>query len=313
MVAKSSLNGFETYTIVSGDGRSRASFIPEKGGICYSIIFPEEDKDRELLFLHDYFAQSHWFDLPGGWPFLFPVCARVERNGEPGRYLYDGNIYKMPQHGFAWQSVWEVENSNKPDELIMVLRDNPSTREIYPFSFEVKLLYKIGNGILVCEQIYTNLNKQPMPYSAGFHPYFLTPAPAQGKDKVLLDYHPVKAFVYNERYTDLIGEQPLFGLPTSITNPELNEKLTLLGENKKADLIFPNNFVLELGAAGIENLDLFPYLQLYTMADKPFFCVEPWMSFPNAINTLKGMRWLQPGESEKGIVTLQIRKHKSNS
>lgn len=305
MATKSILNGWETYTIISGDGRSRAAFIPEKGGICHSIIFPDKDKERELLFLHDYFTQSHWFDLPGGWPFLFPVCARVERNGAPGQYLYEGNIYQMPQHGFAWQSVWEVENSDKPDELIMVLRDSPASHAIYPFAFEVKLLYKIGNGILVCEQIYSNLSKHPMPYSAGFHPYFLTPASTQAKEKVILDYEPIKCFRYNERYTDLIGEQSLFRVPTDIANPDINEKLTLLGVNKKAELKFPDHFNLEIAAAGIEDLDLFPYLQLYTMQDKPFFCVEPWMSFPNAINTVKGMRWLQPGESEKGILTLR--------
>lgn len=307
MAIKSTLNGATIYTIVSGDGQSRATFIPEKGGICYSIIFPDGGKERELLFLHDYFKQSHWFDLPGGWPFLFPVCARVERNGKPGHYLYEGNIYKMPQHGFAWQSVWEVENSSKADELIMVLRDSSATHVFYPFSFEVKLLYKIGNGILVCEQIYTNLNQHPMPYSAGFHPYFLTPLPGQGKENIILDYQPVKCFRYNERYTDLIGTQPLFSLPTAITNPDINEKLTLLTTNKKTFLKFPQQFTLEIGATGIEDLDLFPYLQLYTMLDKPFFCVEPWMSFPNAINTVKGMRWLQPGQSEKGILTLQAR------
>lgn len=307
MAIQAILNGLTTYTIVSGDGKSRASFIPEKGGICYSIIFPDKNEERELLFLHDYFSQSHWFDLPGGWPFLFPVCARVERDGQRGHYLYEGHIYQMPQHGFAWQSSWEVLSAEKPDELIMFLRDNPATRAIYPFSFEVKLLYKIGNGILICEQIYTNLNKDPMPYSVGFHPYFLTPAPEQGKDEVILDYQPVKCFSYNKDYTDLVGTQPLFQIPTSITNPQINEKLTLLGKNKKVALKYTEDFILEIGAAGIEDLDLFPYLQLYTMPDKPFFCVEPWMSFPNAINAVKGMRWLAAGQSEKGLLTLQLR------
>ena len=43
------------------------------------------------------------------------------------------------------------------------------------------------------------------------------------------------------------------------------------------------------------------YLQFYTMADKPFFCIEPWMGHPNALNALTGAHWLAPGEVTHGV------------
>ena len=37
------------------------------------------------------------------------------------------------------------------------------------------------------------------------------------------------------------------------------------------------------------------------MADQPFFCVEPWMGHPNAMNTVAGVHWLAPGGSVRGV------------
>ena len=61
-----------------------------------------------------------------------------------------------------------------------------------------------------------------------------------------------------------------------------------------------------MNAGGIDDPSFFSYVQLYTIPEQPFFCVEPWMSFPNAMNTVSGVRWLQPGQTECGILTLQM-------
>ena len=305
MVNKNISNGHEVYTIVASDGSMRASFIPERGGVGSSIIFCQGKSERELLFQHDYFWQDPLPDLPGAWPFLFPVCARVERNGVLGDYLYEGQIYKMPMHGFAWRMPWQVV-ATKPDTIIMRLSDTADTRLVYPFSFTVELHYKVGYNMLVCEQIYTNHSDRAMPYYAGFHPYFLTPKLGAGKEKVILDYNPQQRFVYNDRFTDIVGTQSLFKLPISIMQPEVNEQLTKLGENKSVKLLYPDGLTLQMQTEGIEDINSFSYLQLYHMPEKPFFCIEPWMSFPNAINTVKGVSWLQPGQTERGILTLNL-------
>lgn len=308
MAQKHTINGHDVYSIVAMDGSVRASFIPARGGIGSSLVFCHKNSEQELLFQHDYFWQDSWSDLPGAWPFLFPVCARVERNGVLGNYLYDGRVYRMPMHGFAWHMPWQVVSAEKSDEFCMRLSDTAATREVYPFSFAVELLYKVGYGMLVCEQIYTNHSDRPMPYYAGFHPYFLTPQPKQGKEKVMLNFKPQQRFVYNERFTDIVGEQALFKLPISIMQPDVNEQLTKFGENKIVKLHYPDGLTLQMEVEGIENMDLFSYLQLYHMPEKPFFCVEPWMSFPNAINTVSGVRWLPPGQIERAILTLKMEK-----
>lgn len=305
MASKKTQNGFEVWTIASPDGKARMSFVPEKGGIGSSLTLPGPNGPRELLYRHDFFwdagAVQH---IPGGWPFLFPVCGRLERNGQAETWLFDGRTYKLPSHGFGPRMPWQVSTTDNPSELVLQLSDTEATRKAYPFRFTVRLAYRMENNALVCEQTYTNNGRQPMPYYAGFHPYFLTPEPGRGKADVRLDFKPVKAFKYNERLTDLAGEIEPPDLPLSIDNPALNEMLTRVGADKETRLILPDGLIIHMAAEGVGDPDLFPYVQLYSMKDRPFFCVEPWMAFPNALNTVRGVRWLAPDSSDQGLLKI---------
>lgn len=297
-------NGFDLYTISSADGSAQMTFVPERGGMATSLIFPGADgQPQEFLHCHDFVWDETIEDLAGGWPFVFPICARIARDGEPETYLYDGQRYHMKIHGFSWYLPWEVTKAEREDELVLTLRSNEETLKQYPFSFEVQLHYKISNNQLTCEQVYKNTGNKPMPFAAGFHPYFKVPMP---KDQVMLDYQPVRRFKYNETLTDLVGEQELFATPVSIADPAINENLTQIGENKLLKLNYPDGLSLHMQVISTDRPDLFSYVQLYHMPDKPFFCVEPWMSFPNAMNTVAGMQWLEAGEEVRATLTCAI-------
>jgi galactose mutarotase-like enzyme len=302
MTIRETCNGYEVRTIVSSDGGTRASFVPEKGGMGSSLVIG----GREMLFQHDFFWERQAEKIPGGWPFLFPICGRLERGGQVGQYLCDGRLRQMLSHGFGPRIPWKVVETDREDTMILQLTDTESTRQMYPFRFEVLLTYRAEKDALACEQIYSNRGNVPMPYYAGFHPYFRIPGPGAGKEKVLLDYKPVRAFKYNERLTDLAGETAVPRLPAAVTDPAINERITRVGEDRETKLVLPDGLTIHMAAEGVEDPDLFPYIQLYTMADKPFFCVEPWMGFPNALNTVAGARWLKPGQSERGILRVWI-------
>ncbi len=305
MAKQQQQHGYNTYTITASDNITSITVLPERGAFGSSIIMPTKDGPREMLFQHDFFWEKEWPGLPGGLPFLFPVCARISRDGKKGIYLYDGKQYELGIHGFGWTSAWEVD-SDTDNTITMRLLANEHTLAVYPFKFEVILQYTVEPGKLICHTTFTNHGKHDMPYYAGFHPYLRMPEPGSGKDGVMLDYKPIRRLKYNEAMTDIIGEQPLFELPTAITNPEILEQLTILGEDKEVRLHIPNGPTIHLESSGIENHDLFSYVQLYTMADKPFFCAEHWMAFPNAINTVKGAQWLRPGQSENGFLKMWI-------
>lgn len=293
---------FVVYNIKANDNVSCASFVPELGGVVSSLQLPGVDGERELLHQHDFFWQCDNDDLAGGMPFLFPVCARLSRNNQDGVYSYQGQHYKLPIHGFSWQLPWDVVEHGD-DFIVMQLESNASTLKQYPFDFCIQLRYEIRNGQLFCYQSYENRSGEAMPYYAGFHPYFS----AASKDNIEIDYEPIERWQYNSALTDLVGRKANFSLPTKLANPDLNEQLTKVGENKTVNMIYENSDILQVEAQGLEDHDLFPFIQLYTIVDKNFFCIEPWMGYPNAMNAVKGVRWLQPNQQEHGLLRIELK------
>ncbi len=297
-------HGVEVWTIRSPDGRSRASFVPAFGGIGSSLVLPAPDGARELLFQHPFFWERESSRTRGGLPFLFPICGRLERGGEAEAYLFDGRVYRLPIHGFSLRQPWELLESSDDTTLTMRLTDTDKTREAYPFSFEVLLTGRMLDDALVCEVSVANTGRVPMPYYAGFHPYFVTPPPPTAKAQARLDFRPERRWFYNERLTDVIGEKAPPRPPLSLADPDLNEMLACMGADKEARLEWPDGWTIHLVAEGAEDPDLFPFLQFYTQDDLPFYCVEPWMGFPNALNTVAGARWVAPGQVERGSLRI---------
>jgi len=278
--------------LIATDHKTRAVIHPSRGAWVSSLELPLKEGVREIFFQHDYANESVLHDLPGGLPFLFPICARISREGREGVYLYDGRQYTLKIHGFSWYMAWEVVTQT-PDSVELVLRANNETRLHYPFDFAVRLIYNILPGKLQCHQIYYNHEKNnAMPYYSGFHPYFLIPG---DKSKTQLQFEAVRRFEYNKTLTDIVGIQPAILTPVNLSDSRINEQLHELDNNKTATLTFENGDKIAISAS--DPLNQFSYLQLYHIIEKPFFCVEHWMAFPNAMNTVSGVRWLKPGES----------------
>jgi len=293
------LHDLDAYTIIASDQKTQAIIIPERGAWVASLVLPFKNGSREILFQHNYAWDKTLNDLAGGVPFLFPICARIARNNQDGVYLYDGKQYELKIHGFSWYEKWTVGEVTG-NAIEMILRDNQNTLLHYPFHFEVRLKYEVLPGKLLCHQFYKNNESvRAMPYYAGFHPYFLTPPENDGKEKVSLHFESTRRLKYNDTMTDIVDELPVLKTPISISSPDINEQLSVLGKNKSATLTFPDGDVIKIDM--IENSDYFPYLQLYTIPEKPFFCVERWMGFPNALNTVSGVRWLKAGMSESAV------------
>ncbi|MHC5721356.1 MAG: aldose epimerase family protein, partial [Nostoc sp.] len=57
--------------------------------------------------------------------------------------------------------------------LTVVLNSNEQTKAVYPFDFQLAFTYELQGNSLKVRQQYKNLSSTPMPFSAGFHPYFL--------------------------------------------------------------------------------------------------------------------------------------------
>ena len=280
---------FEQVTITAPNGRSQFTIAPQLGGMGTSLILTAQGQHKELLYLPDNFwelADKKW---QGGWPFCFPICGR-------------NTCGSLPMHGFACDMPWQVCEQGD-DHLTIELTHTDATLAVYPYEFSLRLAYRISNDTLYCQQTVTNLSKNDMPYYAGFHPYFLTPLAS--KTQTTVNFSSLKRKQYNDALTDIIGDLPALSLPQAITNPELNEQLSVLSNNV-TELRYQDGLKITISVAGVEREDMYAYVQMYTQPDKPFFCIEPWMNYPNALNHKNDLIKLKPKMTENAELIVKL-------
>lgn len=294
-------HGQDVWAITARDGLTSARFVPAFGGIGSSLTLPFRGAAREMLFRHDFFWNETYSRTRGGWPFLFPVCGRLRREGVEGAYLYNGQRHVLTSHGFSLRKPWRVDDASAPDALVMSLASDDATRKAYPFDFEVRLRYQVRPGALEAALEVANTGSERMPYYAGFHPYFLTPPAGGGKEEVRISLSSPRQWLYNADLTDVIGTGLAAPFPASVQAPGVNETLNEVPDEHVTRMTYPDEFTLEALVTGASATRLFPFVQLYTVPERPFFCIEPWMGHPNALNSLTGFRWLPPGTCDRAV------------
>src|SRR5690606_21406800 len=71
-------------------------------------------------------------------PVLFPFIGELK----DGNYRYDNETYQMPKHGFARNCVFEVVR-RMVEVISYLFPSNETSRLVYPFNFELYLLYNL--------------------------------------------------------------------------------------------------------------------------------------------------------------------------
>jgi len=170
---------------------------------------------------------------------------------------------------------------------------------MYPFAFELELHYSVSEVGLVCRLTVSNTGNEPMPYYAGFHPYFATPPVGAGKAQTRFEAYPTSRLIYNATKTDVVDSLPPPTFPMTIVNDEISGLLLDVGDRGESNLIFPGGCRIRQTASA-----LFRYRQCYTLPNEPFFCDEPWMAPAGSMNRAGAVHLLQPGQSETGTLSI---------
>lgn len=263
--------------------QSRLEVVPERGGIITSWRV----QNQEVLYLDEERFANPQLSVRGGIPILFPICGNLPDN----TYTVNGKQYTLKQHGFARDLPWEVTNqvTQDKDSLTITLSSNEQTRTVYPFDFKLAFTYQIEGNTLEIKQQYTNLSTEPMPFSTGFHPYFLTVDKTQLKfeipgqeyqDQITKETHSFNGdFDFNRDEIDVAFKQ-LSGKSATVTDHARKLKLTL------------------------EYDDTYSILVFWTIKGKDYYCLEPWSAARNAINTGEHLTVLKPQATHTATVRL---------
>ncbi len=223
----------------------------------------------------------------GGIPILFPICGNLPDN----TYTYNGQTYTLKQHGFARDLPWQVTEqvTHEKASITLVLNSNEQTRTVYPFDFQLAFTYELQGNTLEIRQQYQNLSSTPLPFSMGFHPYFLT------TDKNQLEF-AIPSSEYQDQRTKEISSfhgNFDFGLDEiDVAFKQLTSQSASVVDNSRK-----LRLTLDYGKE-------YPILVFWTLKGKDFYCLEPWSAARNSLNTGEHLTVLEPDTSYQASVRL---------
>ncbi len=265
------------YVLNDTDSQSSLTVYPQRGGIATSW----KVNDRELMYLDvDRFNDDPSLSVRGGFPILFPICGNLPDNA----YSIGDRQYSLKQHGFGRELPWTVTHQSTTTDasLTVTLTSNDATRAVYPFDFSVSFTYRIQGGELTIDQAYTNKSATPMPFSTGLHPYFLAPA----KDRLSFE---IPSTSYTEKQT---GETHAFAGKFDFSQAEIDAAFTTVTGTVATVIDASQNLTLTMTSS--EN---YRTIVFWTVADKNFYCLEPWTAPRNSLNTGIDLLHVAPGET----------------
>ncbi|MCR2804192.1 aldose epimerase family protein [Paenibacillus soyae] len=280
-------DSYTMYELSEAATSSRVLVCPERGGIVTSCTL----HGTEIFYLDRATLDNPAANIRGGNPVLFPICGPVQDSV----YMWNGQEYRMGQHGVARISSWEVVGNSEEGEasITLRLRANEATKQAYPFDFELLFTYALVNGELHTRQRYRNLeSNEVLPFYAGFHPYF---ALGSGKD-IPYETDATKYIDFNDN-----EEKPYNG---RIDLEDLVESVCLL-DAKRGEIAFPVSPDVRVR---LRYDDVFKYVVIWSQKDRPFVCVEPWMAMPLEMNRREELVMLEPGGELQAVLTISCEK-----
>lgn len=283
---------------------------------------------------------NQWLPVVEGWPgrapWLWPVAGRcytaddIPRIGMPDfdrdrcSWMLNGEKRTMWPHGFARHRPWRLVQSNDT-HCLLDLQSDGAERQAFPFDYALySELEAAADGVRLTMQVTAGaVNARPMPFHAGLHTTFDFAAWwgtswLEGRVIGLGE----KAFDVNTAMQ--AGQR--FALPgdgVTLGDERLQAAIIPAMHQPSVQLVSPDgtralrlSFGVEPPASAGAPKGRGRFTQppqpdqgvwvTYMDPARRFFCVEPWIGWPNAMNSGRGRVDLAPGESWRWWIRFQV-------
>ncbi len=269
--------------------------IKNFGAELYSL---KDTNDKEYI----------WDGNPNFWakhsPILFPIVGTLKND----LYQFNGAEFHLSRHGFARDMEFELLEK-KESSAVFSLHSNAETLKVYPFEFELQIIYTLNNKSLKIEYKVINCNKLKMPFSIGAHPAFALPNQFENYS---IEFEKEENLNYNILENNLISNEtkPLTMHNKQVSlNYELFENDALIFKTLQSNSLT----ILENKKPLLKvNFQDFPSLGIWTKTNAPFICIEPWFGYSdtteNSGNLFKkeGIQVLNAGEAFHSKFSIEI-------
>ena len=255
-----------------------------------------------------------WEGDPAVWagraPLLFPVVGSLAG----GRYRLGSTHYALGRHGFARNRLFRLESAHA-STATFVLSADESSLAVYPFRFELRVLYALEGPCLTVSMQVRNEDVRDMPASLGFHPGFRWPLPYG---------HPRGAHFLQFECDEPAPVRRIdaHGLlrPESFATPIVDGRLPLDDALFRDDVLILDavrsttvSYGADRGPRIVIGFADARYLGLWTKPGAAFLCIEPWQGitdpagFGGELVDKPGVLLLAPGSSRSLSMSITLR------
>ncbi len=211
---------------------------------------------------------------------IFPNCGRLWE----GKYLYKGNTYELPCHGFVKLYEFEVV-SFAPKKITLKLTESEETKKVYPFNFSLSITYSLEGNTLKTEFLVENTGDGTLPFALGGHPGFNVPLEEglEFNDHYLEFENKCRAkklalspscFYMGENVPFTLKASKIIPLKHSMFN---NDAIFLTGVDKTVTLKSDKTErYVKVKSPEMPNVGFWHNPK----TKAPFVCIEPWVGVP---------------------------------
>jgi len=270
-------------TLLNGDMSLR--LLPKNGGSISHLTW----RDHEILRR----APSDMANVTDMASFpLVPIVNRIPE----GKFSFggidvdlEGNFLGLPDfiHGYGWTGEWSIEAASATEATLLF---EYGAGGEWPWPFEARQVFKLGEASLWQGLSITNLSGRPMPADLGFHPYF----PVSGATRLYAQYD---GYWLNNEYGHAIKRVPGsfrqdFTRGAPVVDSQMTDQ-THYGWTRKAALIEPGRPTTILRADKACN-----NMHVFFPPNGDYVAVEPTIGRGNPFGVLpKEYKTVQPGEN----------------
>jgi len=291
---KAVVDGIEVVRLADAARQTEVSIVPSIGNQAYEM----KVKGKNVFWV-PFSSLGEFKAKPsmGGNPFLAPWANRLDQdafyaNGK--KYLVNGELKnfrrdqnKNPIHGLlVYSAAWEVAGLKADQRSAAVISRlefwrHPDLMAQFPFAHTIEMTYRLRDGELEVETVLTNLSKEPMPVSIGYHPYFQVHDAPRDEWKV---HVAAREQVVLSSQLIPTGERQ----PVTLTDPVSLGAVQL--DNVYTDLVRDASGRAEFWVQGVSQKVAVIYGPKYRVAvvyapkGRNFICFEPMAAITNALN-----------------------------
>lgn len=256
-----------------------------------------------------------WDFNPSIWnstaPVLFPIVGSLL----DGYYLWEGEKYFLPRHGFIRDNPALLLTGITADSLTFGICSSKETLKVYPFDFEFSICFKLeDNKVRVIHNV-VNTGKSNLCFSLGAHPAFRCPIHANEQyDDYYLEFETEEnssTWLLHKNGGLSDETAPVFhhSKILQLTHKLFNRDALIFKDLKSRKVTLMSKKSTQSLSVSFEG---FPHMGIWAKTNGDFVCIEPWIGYADRWDTdhefkhKEGLVELAAGATFEATYTIEI-------